>query len=88
MSMMCQIKNNKVINIIVPGDMEWIASLAAQGITHEPYDQTIHPWGPNAPYDIEIGIGWKDRLKEKLGYCIFCGDGMIIDTKSETSDSI
>lgn len=68
--------NNRVIGIVVGDSVEYISSLPLLQGTFELYDESIHPWGPNGPCDIEIGPNWKDRLKEKIGYCMFCGDGI------------
>lgn len=53
-----------------------------EGVQYEPYNPEIHPWSMYGPCDIEIGIGWKDSLKQKLGYCIFCGDGLPVPDQS------
>lgn len=69
------IKNNRVINIISGNNAEALKDHPEANVsTFEVYDREIHPWGPYGQCDVEIGLGWRTRLKEKLGYCIFCGD--------------
>lgn len=65
-----KIANNKVINIEI-----FNGEYIPEG--YEKYASEIHPWGPDGRLDIEIGQDWKERLKVKLGYCIFCGDSII-----------
>jgi hypothetical protein len=67
------IENNKTIGLSIFSSLE---EMKSAGANYEIYDKEIHPWGPKGFIDIENGIGWKERLKEKLGYCIFSGDGL------------
>lgn len=69
------IKNNRVVNIIAGDSIEGLRDHPEANVsTFEVYDRELHPWGPHGQIDIEVGLGWRTRLKEKLGYCIFCGD--------------
>jgi hypothetical protein len=71
------IKNNRVVNILAAESIEAIKSNPEfSSDILEIYDIAVHPWGPSGVCDVDIGPDWKDRLKEKLGYCIFCGDGL------------
>jgi hypothetical protein len=71
------IKNNRVVNIISVDNIEIIKNHPdVSGDILEEYNPNIHPWGPSGVCDVDIGPNWKDRLKEKLGYCIFCRDGL------------
>ena len=71
------IKNNMVVNIIAGDDLESLKNHPeAAYSTFQIYDREVHPWGPNGFCDVEVGAGWRTRLKEKLGCCIFCGDGL------------
>lgn len=80
------IRNNMVINLIATANLEILNKYPGDGkdIFCE-YNGDIHPWGPNGPLDIEIGLNWKERLKQKLGYCIFCMDGLIPETQNSGS---
>ena len=70
------IKNNRVVNIIVAENLQILEIHPEANISiFEEYNKEIHPWGPPTGHlDVEVGLGWKTRLKEKLGHCIFCGD--------------
>lgn len=81
-----QIKNNKVINLVSAISIQSMNGYPCEpGTYFEEYDPSIHPWGPGGECGIEIGAGWKDKLKEKIGYCIFCGDHAVTP---ETSGSL
>jgi hypothetical protein len=78
-----QIKDNKVIGIIVVDSFEVLKTLSnINNCTFEMYDTDIHPWGPYGQCDVEVGLGWRTRLKEKVGYCIFCGDCLPVPEES------
>jgi len=69
--------NNKVTNYIVLSEDQNLEEISTDTLIYADYDPEIHPWGPGGAQDIEVGLGWRDRLKEKLGYCIFCGDNVV-----------
>ena len=75
--LVAHIINNKVINILNSSDLDVFKILEEEQTKFEEYNKELHPWGPNGVCDIEIGVGWRDRLKQKLGYCIFCGDNVV-----------
>jgi hypothetical protein len=81
MKKVAHIKNNIVIGILACDD-SFEKDIIAADDKYELYNPEIHPWGPYGICDVEVGAGWKNRLKEKLGYCIFCGDGLPVTDQS------
>jgi hypothetical protein len=71
------ILNKKVVAIYASPNIERFNNFPDNEGFFEEYNESIHPWGPNGQLDVEVGLNWKDRLKEKLGYCMFCGDGTV-----------